>query len=115
MEIIVYRPGYKKFKYLENVFDYITYKKLQYRLSELMQLGVNDIGERELALQRAIKACLLSGIAIDQNFRSLYLATEAGLVRDWMMSSFARNLVLFNIDPAYSLVAKLQTELIHKL
>ena len=34
----MYRPGY------------VIYKKLQYRLSELVQLGVNDNEERELAL-----------------------------------------------------------------
>lgn len=115
MEITLYRPNLPINTNIEKMMDHMLYRKLKYRLSEMIFEKTWEIEELKDAMQRAVSACNANGVDIGQNFKCLYLGSREGLVKDWLLSSFARNLIILNMNPRHPHVGRLQTELLLRL
>lgn len=91
--------------------------RLRYYASELLQrLGADDDPDaRSKAVRRTMQICHAAGIAIDSNFRQVYVYAESVPQPDWMLSSLAGLLFLLNGDPNGPWVAKAQLTILLKM
>jgi hypothetical protein len=82
---------------------------LRYYASDIMQqLGCDTPGEISGALNRAMKACAVIGISIEDNFKPVNRYDGERLMADWKLSSLACYLLVVNGDPCNPAVARAQ-------
>ncbi|HET7818519.1 MAG TPA: hypothetical protein VFL70_04385 [Bacteroidia bacterium] len=114
MEITVYNTHGNSSE-LEEFVEACILDSLQYRGSEFWDLGMDEGGELAEAINRAIRACKNSGLSVEENFRSIYIVGEHGILKDWMLSVLARRLILLNANPSNPIVARLQIKLLKNI
>lgn len=100
---------------MEEFVDAYILDSLQYRVSDFFDLGMEDEDELAEAINRAIRVCKSSGVSVEENFRSIYIVGEHGILRDWMLSILARRLILLNANPSNPIVARLQIKLLKNI
>ena len=91
--------------------------RLRYYASELLlRLGADDDpNARSAAVHRTMQVCHAAGIAIDRNFRQVYVYAESVSEPDWLLSPLAGCLFLLNGDPNDPWVAKAQLTVLLKM
>lgn len=91
--------------------------RLRYYASELLlRLGADDNPDtRSESIRRTMQVCHAAGIAIDRNFRQVYVYAESVPEPDWLLSSLAGCLFLLNGDPNGPWVARAQLTILLKM
>jgi hypothetical protein len=89
-------------------------QRLSRTLYELHTLGLDE-EELQLALKRAMNACLALDLPFEQHFRCTYVCYRQAVVPSWKLSETAFRLVLLNADPTHPRVAQFQLKLVEKL
>jgi hypothetical protein len=110
MDVVLYHRI--EFNSMQGLNDAIDLTFLQYKASDLFYYGMNNTGELETAINRAIIACRACNVAVEKNFRVLFVSSNNGLVKEWLLSDLARKLILLNANPSNALVANLQLKLL---
>ncbi len=114
MEITIYHTPESSSE-MEEFVEACILDSLQYRVSEFLDIGIEDGDELAEAINRAIRACKNSGLSVEENFRSIYIVGDEGILKDWMLSVLARRLILLNANPSNPIVARLQIKLLKNI
>ena len=104
----IYNESFEKFR--DKLFD----TELNYFASDLFNYGFNEPEEIEFAVQRAMNVCNTAGLAIQRNFKQVYVYKNNAIVCDWRLSTLGRKLVILNANTNNPFVARLQIELLGK-
>lgn len=59
-----------------------------------------------------MRACLSSGVSLEENFKLIYASGEEGIVPTWELSEKAFRLAILNADSGIPSIARLQLRLI---
>jgi hypothetical protein len=79
----------------------------RYYASRLLLNGVHDEAELEVAVQKAITACLVAGLPLRLHFKNIFVCSGE-IKKDWLVSALALQLILLNAEVSNPLVAALQ-------
>jgi hypothetical protein len=88
-------------------------RDLRYLSADLLEhFGFEDEHSIDLAVHRAIQACISLRIAHRKHFRHIYLIRENGVAHAWKLSALGCYLTLINEDPSHPMVAHIQASLL---
>lgn len=109
---------------LHDPFQELTYRKLfedmvrsSCWLYATELLPVLDTDEETLfsrSIRRAMEVCAVLGIPIDRHFQPVLRIGEAGIFRDYHLTSLGGYLTIINSEPTTPLVARAQLFFLHQ-
>jgi hypothetical protein len=97
---------------MDEIEDRLTDMELHHYASCLLEKGLNDETELELALQKAVTALGAVHLPATKHFKKVYICVGGELKTDWLVSDLALGLIMMNADVANPAVAKLQIRIL---
>ena len=114
-QIVELETGYS-FSTIRDFVDAIVERDLYFN-SQALENIYQSKEELAIAISRAMRICINTGLPIREHFRSIYISDDRNhsIKRNWKMSKIAYYLVLVNGNPDNPMVGHLQLELLKRM
>ena len=97
---------------VEELEERIAEKELVNYASELLDKGIKDEEELEIAMHKAITALSTAHLPASHHFKKIFISVGHDIKNDWLVSDLGLRLIMMNADVSNPVVAKLQIEIL---
>lgn len=112
INLIVYPSYFDRRSLLEEIEEMENSRKLIHYASCLLEKGLPDEDELELALQKAITAITAARLPVHCHFRKIFVSSDHDLKTDWLVSELGLRLILMNANVLNPVVARWQVKVL---
>lgn len=97
---------------MDEIEDRMVERELHHYASCLLEKGLQDEEDLELALKKAVIAMNAAHLSATRHFKKVFICVGGEIKRDWLVSDLGLKLIMMNADVSNPVVARLQIEIL---
>jgi hypothetical protein len=113
--LIVYPSYYDRHSILDEIEEQLNEQCLVHYASFLLEKGLPDEDELEVAVQKAIITVTAARLPAHCHFRKIFVWDDHEMKTDWLVSDLGLRLILMNANVSNPLVARWQVEILSNM